>query len=143
MNLFQDYKHVIPIQLRFADIDRLNHLNNAKYLTFFELGRVSYFGKVLNNAIEWDKNGFILARTEIDHLTTIHLNDEVYCFTKVIRLGNKSLTIKNSVVKKVNGEFIEAASGIGILVAMDYVKNVSIPIPENWRKLFEEFEAAL
>jgi len=140
MNIFQDYKHVIPVQLRFADIDRLNHLNNAKYLTFFELGRVSYFGQVLNNAIEWDKNGFILARTEIDHLTTIHLNDEVYCFTKVIRLGNKSLTIKNSVAKKINGEFIEAASGIGILVAMDYVKNVSIPIPENWRKLFEEFE---
>lgn len=140
MIAFQDYKHVVPVQLRFADIDRLNHLNNAKYLTFFELGRVSYFKQVLHNAIEWDKNGFILARTEIDHLTTVHLDDEVYCFTKIVKLGTKSITIKNSVVKKVKGELIECAKGIGILVAMDYVNVVSMPVPEAWRKLFEEFE---
>jgi acyl-CoA thioester hydrolase len=139
--LYLDYKHVIPVQLRFADIDRLNHVNNACYLNFFELGRVRYFNEVLGSAIDWSKQGFILARTEIDHVTPVFLNDEVYCFTKIIKLGTKSLTIKNTVVKKVNNAFIDCANGIGVLVAMDYLTNESIEIPESWRVLLKQFES--
>ena len=139
--VYLDYKHVIPVQLRFVDIDRLNHVNNACYLNFFELGRVRYFNEVLNSTIDWNKQGFILARTEIDHLAPVFLNDEVYCFTKVIKLGTKSLTIKNTVVKKENGTFIECANGIGILVAMNYLLNESIELPQTWRQLISQFEA--
>lgn len=137
---FKDYKHSIPIQIRFNDIDRLNHVNNACYLTFFELGRVNYFNTVLKDCIDWDKEGFILARTELDHLLPVFLNDEVYCFTKIIRLGNKSLTIRNSVVKKVNASLIECASGTGVLVAMDYINQVSIDIPKSWRERIDFYE---
>ncbi|MEO6302065.1 MAG: thioesterase family protein [Bacteroidia bacterium] len=137
---FKDYKHVIPIQLRFNDVDRLDHVNNACYLSFFELGRVKYFNQVLSKYINWDERGFITARTEIDHIAPLYLLDEVYCFTKIIKLGTKSITINNSIVKKVNDQLIEVASGIGILVAMDYLKKISIEIPADWRKLIEGFE---
>ena len=43
-------------------------------------------------------------------------------------------------VKKVNNEYIECANGIGILVAMDYLKKESIELPAKWRELFETFE---
>lgn len=139
---FKDYNHVTPIQIRFNDIDVLNHLNNSCYLSFFELGRVNYFKKTLKNNIKWDKKGFVLARTEIDHVHPIFLEDEVYCFTKVTKFGKKSLTIKNSIVKKVKNELIECASGIGILVAMDYKKKSSINILKNWKELIELFESS-
>jgi acyl-CoA thioester hydrolase len=138
---FGDYKHSIPIQIRFADIDRLNHVNNACYLSFFELGRVHYFNAVLGNTINWHENGFVLARTEIDHIAPIFLNDEVFCCTKTIKMGNKSLTVKNTVLKRSGSELIECASGIGVLVAMDYIHNNSIEIPEAWRKLITSFES--
>ena len=91
-----DYIHELPIQIRFNDIDKLSHLNNACYLTFFELGRVNYFNKILETPVNWDEQGFVLAHTEINHLQPIYLNDDVYCYTKVIRLGSKSLTVKNA-----------------------------------------------
>ena len=47
--IFEDFKHVTPIQIRFVDIDRLDHVNNACYLNFFELGRVKYFNLVLHH----------------------------------------------------------------------------------------------
>lgn len=138
---FQEYKHIIPIQIRFSDIDRLNHVNNACYLNYFELGRVKYFNETLQNHINWNEKGFILARTEIDHIIPVLLNDEIYCCTKIIKIGTKSITFKNSVIKKLNNEMVECASGIGILVAMDYIKNISIEVPEKWAELFNQFES--
>lgn len=136
-----NYKHKISIQIRFVDIDRLNHVNNACYLSFFELGRVKYFNEVLGDVIDWNKNGFVLARTEIDHLEPIFLNDEVFCYTKVSKLGSKSLVVENSLVKLVKGKSLECARGLGILVAMNYLSNKSIPIPKKWRNKLEKFES--
>ncbi len=137
---YQDYKHVIPIQIRFIDIDRLDHVNNACFLSYFELGRVKYFNQVLNKHINWNDSGFVIARTEINHITPIYLLDDLYCFTKIINIGTKSITIKNSLVKKVGDEFQEAANGIGVLVAMDYLNKVSVDMPVKWRQAIEEFE---
>jgi len=137
---YKDFKYVTPIQLRFKDIDRLDHVNNACYLTFFELGRVNYFNNVLNRSINWNERGFVTARTEIDHITPLYLLDEVYCFTKVAAIGTKSITIHDCVVKKVNDQLIECANGVGILVAMDYLKKESIEMPLQWKELFEAFE---
>lgn len=137
---YLDFKHVTPIQIRFIDIDRLDHVNNACFLSFFELGRVKYFNQVLNDHINWQESGFVIARTEINHVIPIYLLDEIYCFTKIINIGTKSITIKNSLVKKVNNEFIECANGIGILVSMDYINKTSIEMPAKWRELIEKFE---
>ena len=138
--LYKDFKYVTPIQLRFKDIDRLDHVNNACYLTFFELGRVNYFNEVLNRNINWNERGFVTARTEIDHIAPLYLLDEVYCFTKVAAIGTKSITIHDCVAKKVNDQFIECANGVGILVAMNYLKKDSIELTVKWRELFETFE---
>ncbi|WP_317897922.1 acyl-CoA thioesterase [Aurantibacillus circumpalustris] len=137
---YQDYKHIIPIQIRFCDIDKLNHVNNSVYHNYIELGRVTYFKDVLKDEVNWSENGFILGRTEIDHVKQVHLNDDIYCCTKVLSFGNKSIRFKNSIVKKVNNEFIECAKVIGILVAMDYVTNTSITVPPIWKELMETFE---
>lgn len=136
----KDYKHIFPIQIRFCDIDKLNHVNNACYHSYIELGRVKYFDQLLKGNINWDEQGFVLARTELDHLISLHLNDEIFCCTKVVKFGTKSLTIKNCIIKKANNEFIECASGFGIWVAMDYVNNVTIAIPQQWQTLIESFE---
>jgi acyl-CoA thioester hydrolase len=137
---YEDYKHIIPIQVRFCDIDKLNHVNNSCYHNYVELGRVTYFHECLKENINWNKLGFILARTEINHIIPVHLNDEIFCGTKLLRFGNKSATFKNCILKKVNGKLIACASVIGVLVAMDYEKNLSIRVPELWRNLMLSFE---
>jgi acyl-CoA thioester hydrolase len=131
------FNHQINIQIRFSDIDRLNHVNNACYLNYIELARVSYFNTVFNEHINWSKNGFVIARTELDYVEPIFLTDSLQCFTRVIKVGNKSLTIENSLVKN---KTIIAAKCIGILVAMDYEKNESKKVPNLWLELLNKFE---
>ncbi|MBS1652075.1 MAG: acyl-CoA thioesterase [Bacteroidetes bacterium] len=141
MLTFKDYKHFIPIQIRFADVDRLKHVNNACYHNYIELGRVKYFNEVFGNKINWDISGFVLARTELDHLNQLYLTDDAYCFSKIIKIGNKSMQIKNSVIKQnSDGTLVECGNCLGVLVAMDYIKQKSITIPQEWRKCIENFE---
>ena len=137
---FEDYKHSIPLQIRFCDIDKINHLNNSVYHNFIELGRVKYFNEVFKDTINWDERGFVLARTEINHIIPIYINDEIFCFTKVIKIGTKSITIKNSICKLENNMMLECANGIGILVAMDYTKTESMEVPAEWREAMDKFE---
>lgn len=137
---FEDYKHSTPIQIRFSDIDKINHVNNAVYLNYFETSRVNYFDTVFKGRNNWNKLGFVLARNEINYLHPIHLEDEIFCLTKVIKLGNKSLTLKNAVLKKEGNKYIECANGIGILVAMNYETRESIALPEEWKQLINEIE---
>ncbi|HQQ93587.1 MAG TPA: thioesterase family protein [Bacteroidia bacterium] len=138
---FKDYKHMTPIQVRFADIDRLNHVNNACYLTYCEVARVGYFREVLKDAVNWESNGFILARSEVDYLAPIFLYDEVYCFTKVSYMGTKSISVLNEILKKQDGKWTECATVTGVLVAMDYRNNCSIEIPSAWRELISKYES--
>ncbi len=137
---FEDYNHHLQIQIRFSDIDKINHVNNACYLNYFETSRVDYFNKVFKGRNNWDEIGFVLARNEINHFHPIHLEDEIYCLTKVIKLGNKSLTLKNSILRKEENTFIECANGIGVLVAMNYLTRESIALPKEWIKMINEFE---
>lgn len=132
---FEDYNHHLQIQIRFSDIDKINHVNNACYLNYFETSRVDYFNKVFKGRNNWDEIGFVLARNEINHFHPIHLEDEIYCLTKVIKLGNKSLTLKNSILRKEENTFIECANGIGVLVAMNYLTRESIALPKEWIKI--------
>ena len=37
----------MPIQIRWRDLDALGHVNNAVYLTYFELARLAYIRAVL------------------------------------------------------------------------------------------------
>lgn len=138
--MIDDFKHRIAIQVRFSDIDRLNHVNNACYHNYTELGRVKYFNEVLSGLIDWDVQGFILARTEIDHAEPVYLEDTVHCYTRVEAIGNKSITMRTLITRAIpDGEAV-AAEIKGILVAMDYAAKESIPVPREWRDRFTAFE---
>jgi acyl-CoA thioester hydrolase len=120
-----------PISIRFADIDAFNHVNNAKYLTYFEHARMNFFDKVLPE-INWKEQGMILARTEVNFVAPVFLHDTIEVQIQCIRFGKKSFDMAYKIVKLINNEKVEAANGISVLVAYDYTKNSTIPLPEKW-----------
>ena len=133
----EGFKHRIEIQIRFSDIDRLNHVNNACYLNYIELARVSYFNNVFRDQINWAKEGFVIARTEMDYIQPIFLNDHLECYTRITKVGRKSVTIENVLIK--NKQEL-ASNCLGVLVAMDYETGESKKVPTVWLELLNKFE---
>jgi acyl-CoA thioester hydrolase len=57
---------------------------------------------------------------------------------RVTRLGNKSLTMEYALEDARDGRLF--ATGTSVLVAYDYHRQATIPIPENWRTTIRHFE---
>ena len=131
------FRHKTPIQLRFKDIDRLGHVNNANHITYFELARVDYFNTLMGRGtkIDWDSESLILARIEMDYKQPILLEDHISVYTWVSRLGSKSFDMSCAIVKAAEGGAeIEVAKGLAVIVCFNYKLNQTIPIPESWKE---------
>lgn len=141
-DLLSVYRFRTPIQIRFKDVDKQGHVNNANHLTYFEISRTEYFRDIFRKTKDWDKTGMILAHTEITYKLPITLEDTIVCFTRVSRFGSKSFDMENVLAAKTNSGYELRAYGKSVLVCMDYVKKQTIPVPAEWIKASNEFESA-
>jgi acyl-CoA thioester hydrolase len=133
------FRFYCPIEVRYGDLDPQGHVNNARFLTYFEQSRIQY---VINLNL-WDGHsyfdiGFILAETHITYLEPVFFGQEIRVGVCVTRLGNKSLTMEYSLEDIQNGK--QLALGSSALVTYDYHESRTIPIPAHWRKTIALFE---
>lgn len=121
------------VQIRFADIDMMGHVNNAVYLSYFEMTRVYYMEKLLGSKWNYKKDGFLLARNEIDYIKPIFLHETPQIELKTEKLGNKSFTFTYTI--RVNDEV--RTKGLSVMVCYDSEENKTVAIPEKMRSAFE------
>ena len=133
-------KHKASIQIRFADTDMLGHVNNANYLTYMELARMSYFNEVISDAVDWNKEGVILAKATIDYRRPILLEDELFLYIAIDQISSKSFNFSyRFIVKKMDDE-ITYAEGSTLMVCFDYQLHKSIVMPELWKERIMKYE---
>lgn len=138
--MYKDFQHLTPVQVRFKDIDKQGHVNNANHHTYVETARISYFAQVLGTDVDWDETGLLLARVEMDYLEPIFLEDKVEVYTRVSRLGKKSFDMQNIIVKNNGTEIRECAISKSVIVCYNYHKKETIEVPAVWRNNFIKFE---
>lgn len=128
------FPHATPIQIRFVDIDRVGHVNNATVISYFETARVVFLDDVIGKQNDWFGRGLILAHTEVDYLMPVYLDDVVKVYSRVAKVGTKSFDMENVLVKMQDGKELIAAYGTFVIVCMDYTAHKTIEIPPEWRK---------
>ncbi len=114
-------------------MDSFGHVNNARYLTFFEEGRIGYLNELVGWNYDWSKNGVILASASVDFKLPTHFRDEVYMYVHCSKVGTKSFTLEYEMVKKVDELEIILATGSTVQVMYDYDKGKSVVIPDEWK----------
>ena len=135
------YRHTAPIQIRFADLDALNHVNNANYLTYIELARIHYLHEVVKAEMGLHREGLILAKATVDFKKPILLTDEIVVQTRCSRIGNKSFEMEYEMLKMNTGGAPELmATSMTVLVCLDYSTGKTISVPEVWKKRILDFE---
>ncbi len=137
-----DIKFFYPIDVRYGDLDPQGHLNNAKYLTYFEQARIRYFVDLglFEPGQSFMDIGVIMAEAKVTYLAPVEYGTPVKAGVCSCKLGNKSIRTEQAIVHAETGEVF--ATGYVILVAYDYHAQKTIPIPEEMRKRIEAFEGA-
>ncbi len=127
------------IEVRYGDLDPQGHVNNAKFLSYMEQGRVFYFKQLkLWEGGSFLKFGIILADVHITFRKAIQFGDPVRVGVRISHLGNKSMTSEYRLEDARDGT--EFASGASVLVAYDYQDKRTIPVPKEWCRKIEQFE---
>ena len=133
-----DYRYKTPIPIRFSDMDAYGHVNNAVYLTYFEIARSNYWTDVVQ--WDWDKTGIILGRSEINYLKPITRHDHIACYVRTTRIGNSSFDVMHILVKLTeSGEEI-CTTGKTVCISYDYGANKSVRIPVSERERMIEYD---
>lgn len=132
---------VTPLKLsvRFSDCDMMQHVNNAVYLNYFEEARMHYFRQLLGKDWDWQRNGILLRKNELEYFKPVLLHEpvEIHCFLR--HIGEKSFTMAYEV--RVNGEL--RTTGTSVLVCYNNAEQKSIPIPPGMRESLEKLPKLL
>jgi len=119
-----DFPHRVSEIVRYADLDPQGHVNNAKFATYFESGRVAMF-RARDLGIGVPNANFALVRQEIDFLRELHWQDELVVGNAVVTLGRTSFTLAQAIFK---GEDC-AATGRAVMVTLDATTRKPRPLP--------------
>lgn len=121
------------IQVRFSDCDMMGHVNNAVYLSYFEMARIHYFRFLFGTDRDWKKNGVLLRKNEVEYLKPVLLNEEpeIHIFTE--HIGTKSFTMAYELMV---GEEIRTI-GRSVLVCFDSTVNQSIALTAEMKEALE------
>jgi acyl-CoA thioester hydrolase len=135
-----DFHFYHPVEVRYGDLDPQGHVNNAKYLTYFEQARIAYWIELgfFTKDQSFMEIGIILADVHITYLEPIYFGQKINVGVHVARLGNKSMTWEQNIIDVESDK--ELAKGEIVIVAYDYKQEKTIPIPQEWREKIIEFE---
>lgn len=132
-----EFKHKVAIQIRFSDIDAVNHVNNSIISQYYDVGRIKYFEDILGNNFVWSDVLAVVVYTENNFYSSISQDDKIFVETKLIRFGNKSMEMFQHIVEE-NGDIKSTCKTI--LAGYDRENHCSVKIPEELKEKFINFE---
>jgi len=122
---------VIPLHVRWRDLDAFNHVNNSSYLTFLEEARLQWLRNVPG---DWFNEHAmpVMAAVELHYRKPIEWPAEIDVLLSCERLGNSSMTIGNRIVDRSDHSCIYADGNV-VMVWVDPASGASVPLPDAIR----------
>ena len=134
------YTHRLAV--RFRDCDPMGHVNNAVYLTYFEVGREGYFDALGLDAEEGrslaEQFPFVVAEASCRFLAPARIDAELQVHVRTTRVGGKSFTIEYLVTDRNSSRAL--ACGETVQVYYDYEAGRPAPVSEDLRARLERLE---
>ena len=136
-----EFHHFLPITVRYSDIDAQGHVNNTRFGTYIESGRLAYVKDLgLWDGKDFFNLGLIVADVHIAYRRPIILGQAIKVATRVSRIGNKSIKFEFEILDSDSNELLATAETIN--VGFDYNSDQTISISQTWRDAINTFEGA-
>ena len=133
------FRHSLPVQIRFNDVDRYGHVNNNAYFAYYDLGKEEYLRQVLKVDYRTAEVVPVIANINADFILPIFYGDEIVVETRVSHLGHKSFTLQQRAVNQLTQQVVCQCSTV--MVCFNLKTQQSAEVPEQYRYAVEAFEA--
>ncbi|CUH25636.1 Acyl-CoA thioester hydrolase YbgC [Jannaschia seosinensis] len=127
-------------RVRFQEIDVLDHVNNTRYLSWFETFRLSYLRAygLGDYASETARPGLVLKGVSVDYHRPLHLEDVYVVAGRTKAYRNTSFTMEYTVWR--DGLLCATSEAVLVLMEPDY--KTKRALPETWQTSFTERDGA-
>lgn len=132
------FKHILPIQMRFNDFDTLGHLNNTVYFSFYDLGKTNYFETILREKIDRTNLDLVIAHIEVDFLSPVFPAESIAVQTTVVEVGRKSFRLFQQLID-VDTKDVKCVCRT-VMVGFDVIDNTSKLLSDRWKEAITRFE---
>ncbi len=130
----EDFPYRLTDNVRFADLDPNQHVNNAVYATYFETGRVTLmkdpsFG-LMPAGLAW-----IMVRLDIHFRAELKWPGTIEMGLGVSKFGRTSVTFDQVVFSE--GKCVASSQSVSVLI--DDVSRRPVPLTDEVKKNFERW----
>ena len=132
-----DYRHVLPLQIRFNDVDKFGHVNNTVYFQFYDTAKTDYIAAVCKG-VDWERLAIVVVKIEAEFVSQIKGNDHIAGRTRIVKIGNKSFHLEQDVIDSDTQEVKSRC--LSVMVLYDLEHQQTIPLPDEWRKAISDYE---
>ena len=115
-----------PLHVRYNDYDTKGHINNAVYLTYFEIARAKAWLDGVNGDPEFP---FVVAEAQIRYVSEGMIGEPIDIEIKTSEIRNKAW-VWSYVIRAVRDDRV-VAEGSTVQVMFDYAARKSISIPDE------------
>ena len=122
-----------PVEVRYSDVDAMNHVNNAVYLTYLETARLRLWQSRFGFTGSAREIPIILARVAVDYRSPISLEQPVEIGVGVSGIGRTSFTFRY----RIEAAGVLAAEAETVQVCFDYTSSRPAPIDGGLRGRLE------
>jgi len=118
----------VPIEPRYADYDTKGHVNNAVYLTYFEIARSKAWMEVMGGPLDFP---FVLAEARVRYVSQAMVGDVLEIEIETIEIRDRAWVWKYTLMNPRDERLV--ASGETVQVMFDYKTRRPIAIPDDLR----------
>ena len=127
----EDFPYRLSDNVRFADLDPNQHVNNAVYATYFETGRVTLM-KDRSYGLMPEGLGWIMVRIDIHFRAELHWPGKIELGLGIAKFGRTSVSFDQVVFSE--GKCVASASAITVLI--DEVTRKPVPLTPELKAKF-------
>ncbi len=120
----------LPLDVRWADMDMLGHVNNAKYFSYSESARIAFFESIFGPEISRFQmdTGPILADIGCSFHRQVHYPASLEIGVTITRIGRSSLDLNTPIF--LAGEDSAVADVRSVIVWFDYAAQKPAAVPD-------------
>lgn len=134
-----DFRYWEEVPVRWGDMDALGHVNNARFFTYFESGRIGYFAKLdLERFRRHEFEGPGLVSATCHFRKQVRYPDILEIGVRVAEIRTRSYTFILEAYRKGTDVLVAEGSSVGVWV--DYKAEKAVPIPDGVRDTITRFE---
>lgn len=126
------FKHRLPIQIRFSDVDVVGHVNNIVYLAYYDTGKAAFMGDLLGRRVTWKDVDTVVANIDCAFIAPIFYGENIEVLTTCIGIHDKSFKLLQMLREADTGEVKSVCETV--MVSFDPDTQKSAPLNDEWRE---------